>query len=170
MSERRLILMRHSKAERYGTTDRKRPLSNRGHRDANDAGQQLAALGVVPDLGMVSTAVRTKQTWMSVASAFPQEVPVRFDETLYGADADDVLETIRLAPEDVHTLMLVGHNPAFGWLTASLDDGGQNGDLARSVLGGGFATSALAVFDLDDGWEKVSSGACRLVDAYVGRG
>ena len=37
--------------------------------------------------------------------------PVRFDDSMYGAGADDLLALTRRLPEDTSSVMFVGHNP-----------------------------------------------------------
>ena len=59
--------MRHAKAEPFAETDHERVLTERGRRDAVEAGLHLAATGVVPDYAVVSSAARTVATWEAVA-------------------------------------------------------------------------------------------------------
>jgi phosphohistidine phosphatase len=58
--------MRHSKAEQSGPSDFERELTDRGVLDATEAGQWLASRGIEPDQALVSSAVRTRQTWEAV--------------------------------------------------------------------------------------------------------
>ena len=71
--DKTLILMRHSKAEEGpGKPDHDRELSDRGLRDARAAGAWLREEGLVPDLVICSTAVRTRQTWDSAVKGGAQ--------------------------------------------------------------------------------------------------
>lgn len=68
VDQRTLIIVRHAKAESFGNTpDLSRPLTPRGHADANAAGAWLAAHGYRPDLVICSPAKRTRQTWHGIA-------------------------------------------------------------------------------------------------------
>ena len=58
---RRLVVMRHAKAEQGGRTDFERVLTGRGHADAAEAGAWLATQGFAPDHALVSAAARAEQ-------------------------------------------------------------------------------------------------------------
>ena len=60
MTSRRLILMRHAKAEPFASTDRERALTARGRKDALEAGAYLASTSTVPDHTVISSALRTR--------------------------------------------------------------------------------------------------------------
>ena len=62
---RRLILLRHAKAENQAASgeDIDRALTARGLADAARMGQVLADAGLQPDLALVSSGVRARQTW-----------------------------------------------------------------------------------------------------------
>ena len=66
---RRLLLLRHAKAERSqpGGRDHDRVLTQRGRADAKTLGAYLARHRLVPDRALVSTAARTRETWERVA-------------------------------------------------------------------------------------------------------
>jgi len=66
MTRRRLVVLRHAKAEQGGR-DRDRELTRRGHRDATAAGAWLVANDAVPEAVVVSPARRTVQTWEAAA-------------------------------------------------------------------------------------------------------
>ena len=60
---RRLIVMRHAKAEPFAATDHGRRLTDRGRAGARDAGAFLRDAGPVPDYALVSSSTRTRETW-----------------------------------------------------------------------------------------------------------
>jgi len=164
----RLIVMRHAKAVQSAPTDHARPLAPRGRADAANAGRWLASEGYVPDLALVSTAERTRETWDSVRAAIGAEIPVDYQGGLYGAGPESVLQTLRLIPEEAASAIVIGHNPTALWLAHALDDGEGPGD--RDPVERGFPTSALAVFEFDLPWEEIGWQEGRLLGTYVGRG
>jgi phosphohistidine phosphatase len=147
---KRLIVVRHAKATHQpGFADADRPLTGRGRRDAKAAGEWLLSQGLIPDVVLCSTSCRTRQTWDRLAVALAgQDIDVQYDPQLYLADDDDVLDVIGATPDDVQTLMIVGHNPAMQQVASGLT--GQ-GDL-------GFPTTAIAVVDLGS-WARLVPGA-----------
>src|SRR4051812_25496488 len=66
LAVRTLVLMRHAKAVQSGPSDLERQLTDRGVVDATEAGQWLAGRGIEPHQALVSSAVRTQQTWEAV--------------------------------------------------------------------------------------------------------
>ena len=166
---RRLVVMRHAKAEHQGPTDFERPLTERGHRDAAEAGAWLSASGVVPDHALVSAALRTRETWASLAAGAGWQLVPELDRGLYSAGPEAALDIIRLTPEEAATLVVIGHNPTMAYLAQLLDDG-TGSPAAGAEMAGDFATSAVAVYSYDGSWSDLGEGTARLDAFHVGRG
>ena len=161
---RRLTVMRHAKAEGFEKADHDRQLAPRGRTDAEAAGQWLAGIGPSPDAALVSAAARARETWELVAEAAGWSCEAQLSEPLYGAGPESALDLIRETPDDVGSLVVVGHNPTAAYVAQVLDDGG--GDLTMDMAVG-FPTSAVAVFDLTGAWADLVEGGCRLVAFWV---
>lgn len=162
------MLIRHAKAA-AGDRDIDRTLSDRGVADAAAIGRWLAGHDISPDLVVVSPARRAAQTWQLAATAMAHQQNPAVDGRIYDNTESDLLAVIRETPDDVHTLVLVGHNPSIGDLANGLDDGtGPEADceaLARS-----YPTSGVSVFAVDSGWSEVDFGGAGLVSFAVPRG
>lgn len=164
-----LVVIRHSKAGPHTGVDFERELTERGRHDAAAAGRWLASQGITPSAALVSSAVRARQTWHGVATGAKWTVEPSYEQSLYSAEAYDVLELASLVDEAVGTLVVVGHNPTMHSFAATIDDG--EGDPAASAeLASGFPTSAVAVFDVPVPWADLAQGAGRLTGFHVGRG
>ena len=136
---RRLVLVRHAKAEPGGEgADHDRRLTERGLRDAADAGRWLAT--VVPRVDEVwcSSAVRAVQTWDAIASSIAAPAP-SVERELYLAGARDLVGRLERVPAG-RTVLLVGHNPTAEQLLAAVV-----GELR------GLRPGAVALADLDSG-------------------
>ena len=160
---RRLLLLRHAKAERSqpGERDHDRVLTARGRADAHKLGAYLARHAIVPDRAVISTAARTRETWTQLSQAFTAPPPVSFDERIYDATPEAILQAINEISPEPGTLIVIGHNPGMHELASMLV---ATGDIdARERLGEGFPTSALALitFVLAD-WSSQHSRAGRL--------
>jgi phosphohistidine phosphatase len=166
---RRLVVMRHAKAEQAGPTDFERPLAARGHRDAEEAGAWLSAQDVRPSHALVSAALRTQQTWEAVASGAGWSLDADLDRGLYAAGPETALDLVRLVPDHVESLVVIGHNPTIGTLAQVLDDGTGDAGVAAEMAGD-FPTSAVAVFSYDGRWADLAEGTARLEAFHVGRG
>ncbi|MBI2245537.1 MAG: histidine phosphatase family protein [Nocardioides sp.] len=168
-TSRLISVMRHAKAEQAGPTDFDRPLAARGHRDAAAAGTWLAASGFEPDHAIVSAALRTRETWHSLAAAAGWDLEPDLDRGFYAAGPETALDLVRLVDEDVRRLLLVGHNPTVAVLAQLLDDGDGDPGLAAELLSG-YPTGAVAVFEYDGAWADLAGASARLVAFHVGRG
>ena len=168
MDGRRLVLIRHAKAETLASSDSARTLAARGRRDAAAVGKWLAGYGVQPDLVVISPAQRTRQTWELAQHSLTGSPPVLIEPRIYENTIDDVLDVIREAAPEVSTLVIVGHNPSMEGTAALLDDG--SGSAPRQELQNGFPTSGVAVFSVAGDWENVGPATATLESFAVPRG
>jgi phosphohistidine phosphatase len=163
---RRLMLLRHAKTENDAPSgrDQDRRLDERGRLDAAEIGGWMAAHPPFPDLVLVSTAVRSKQTWDILRDAASGKAPPKVEllTELYGADPALLLQIIHsAATEDPQRLLLVGHNPGLHELAFALT--GSGNAAARKALADNLPTSGLAAIDFDvDDWRDVSFRGGRL--------
>jgi len=165
---RRLMLLRHSKAENDAPSgrDQDRRLDKRGRTEAAEIGGWIGRHPPFPDSVLVSPAIRAHQTWEIAWDAMKDSVPeprVELLPELYGADPSQLLQAVRDASAaDPHRLMLVGHNPGMHELALAL---AGSGDAAgRKALADNLPTSGLAVFDFAvDDWADVAFRRGRLV-------
>lgn len=144
----RLIILRHGKAERGSASgeDFDRALTERGREDAAAIGRWLAMTGALPDVALVSSAVRAVQTYEAARRSFPK-TEVRMRRDLYLARPEQLLRAAWA--EAAATVMLVGHNPGLHDLALKLANGGGAGSADLARLHEGYPTSAAAVFRFD---------------------
>lgn len=166
---RRLVVMRHAKAEAVAASDHARRLVSRGRKDAEDAGRWAHTEGVLPDHAFVSTAARAHETWTSFSAGADLVLEPRLEDGLYSAGPDAAVEILRTAPAAARTVMVVGHNPTMAHLVHLLDDGRAD-PVAFARLTSGFPTAAIAVLEVDGDWEALEFSGARIAAAYVGRG
>lgn len=158
---RRLILLRHSKAERAepGARDFDRTLTARGRVDAGQIGCFLARHRLLPDLALVSPARRTRETWdLSVAEMRPAPT-MELADGIYDASVENLFDIV--AGSQPQTLMLVGHNPGLQELAILLT---ATGDIdMRERLHEKFPTSGVAIIDFAfDAWSDLHPQSGRL--------
>ncbi|HSE07376.1 MAG TPA: histidine phosphatase family protein [Nocardioidaceae bacterium] len=162
-ARRRLVLVRHAKAEPFAVTDHDRDLTDHGRSEAHAAGSYLQERSVLPDHAVVSSAVRTRSTWEAMEQAMGSGAQVSYDAACYSGGAEVVLELLRYVPEEARVVLFVGHQPTVGHLAHLLDDGGADHEALHLMLQG-FPTSSMAFFEVEGPWESLGSDAGRLVD------
>src|SRR5690606_13297024 len=93
--------------------------------------------------------------------AFSSSPTQKNDARIYEALPSDILQVIRETAASVHVLLLIGHNPGFERLAASLIGTARPSALAR--LGREFPTAGLAIIDFAEGaWDELSAGSGHL--------
>lgn len=166
---RTIVIMRHARAVSFAESDQERALTPAGEADAAEAGAWLAGrLGAPPDHVLVSSALRTRQTWAAVASAAGWTgVDAEFEDGLYSAGPEAALEYLRAAPEGAEVVLYLGHNPTASYLIHLVEDGGADPALFERVSGG-CPPASVAVLGTDRPWADLGEGGARLLDFHVG--
>ncbi|MFT3887903.1 MAG: histidine phosphatase family protein [Arachnia sp.] len=153
---RRLVLMRHAKTEPSNIHgDKARRLTPRGVQDAQEAGVELAALGV--DHALVSTATRTRETF----AATGLNVPVEYQDALYYSGTETMLARIGETADDVSCLLVIAHAPTIPSLTAELAYASdrQAADEAQCW----YPTAAFSTFEFEGSWADLAASDLRSV-------
>ena len=152
---RRLTLIRHANAEQDADVrDFERPLSKKGFSEANEMARRFQERSLVPDLILVSAAVRTRETAETFAKVLG--VAARLlqpDDSLYLADGEHILTAIRAVGPRVAHLMVIGHNPGISAAAISLAPEAVTSDLPTC----GTLTMTVACID----WSRIDRRCVR---------
>lgn len=156
---RRLLLLRHAKSDwdDPGLSDHARPLNARGRAAAATMGGFIRDQGLSPDLVMLSSSRRTRQTLEGLDLPPPPLGVVPLD-SLYLAEPGAIRALLAEAPEAAQTLMVIGHNPGLHELTWELAGPGEHPSLAA-----GFPTATLAEFAVSGPWRDLLRGEARFL-------
>jgi phosphohistidine phosphatase len=160
---KRLFLLRHAKSSWDDPTldDHDRPLAPRGQRASGLIAEYLERNRIGPSLVLCSSARRTRETLERVRPALGS-VEVRIERELYGASSEDLLRRLREVPDEVESVMLVGHQPAIQELALDLAAEGSELERVRTK----FPTAALATLTFSGRWSHLGRGDAELA-AYV---
>jgi phosphohistidine phosphatase len=163
-----ILLLRHAKSAwgQPGLDDHDRPLNKRGERAAEAMAEHIVHNAPRPDLILCSTAVRTRQTLAPLVHRLANPAPpIALEKGLYLATEGELLVRLRAVPEEVRTLLLIGHNEGIGELANALAGDGNPGTLER--LHEKFPTGALATLKLGEvPWQDLAPGQADLA-AFV---
>ncbi|MCL1870639.1 MAG: histidine phosphatase family protein [Promicromonosporaceae bacterium] len=162
---RRLVLLRHAKAEpgRDKLPDVLRPLATNGRKQAGGVGKAFASAGLVPDLALVSTALRTRQTWELLAAGLkPAVTELQLHEELYEASVADVLALVRAVGDGASTVLVVGHEPTMAATAAHLAGPGSD-ESALAQVRVGVPTASYSILESDDDWPAWGRSMARLL-------
>ncbi len=165
---RRLVILRHAKAEPGAATDHERVLTGRGRKDSLAAGRWLAEAGIKPDRTICSTAARAKETWALAAMEFGDDIATHYERKVYSGEAEDLLRMVNETPDEIRTLVMVGHNPTLHTLVLALAGSGEERLLSEAR--DHFGTAAVAVLDVAGKWSKLGEGQATLAEFAVPRG
>ena len=171
MTARTLILLRHAKAETPGDMpDFERRLTEKGRADADAAGSWLADAGLAPDLVLCSPANRTRETWQRVSISLAQAAPdvaaaeVHYEPGLYEGGRTEVIDLLRVVPDGVHTVLVVGHNPTMSDVSVLLRP------LDEDVKPDELKTAGFAVHRAEGSWSDTEPGSMPRVEQHTARG
>jgi phosphohistidine phosphatase len=152
-----LILVRHAAAGSASDgSDIRRPLSPEGRKQAGRISEKLAERNVNPDRIIASPADRAFDTARALAAAFQaDETLIRTDERIYDASAaGDLLDVVRDLDDGLSAVLLVGHQPVIGELTA----------LLCPEYSGTFPKAGAACIGMDiASWREAGFGAGKLL-------
>jgi len=159
-----LSLLRHAKSswEDGSLKDFERPLAKRGESAAPRMGAFMAEHGLAPQLILCSPAVRARQTLDLVLPHLAGDPSVLYEDRLYLAAPSALLARLRkVDSNNIHHLMIVGHDPGMHGLAVALAGAGETGML--QALAAKFPTAGLAVIQFKArSWAKVGRGSGRL--------
>jgi len=164
---RRLLLLRHAKAEPGGPEqdDHDRALVERGLADAAAMARYLKTKSYAVDRILCSTSTRTRQTAEPVLRAMP--APVEYHEALYHAPPGLIVAQMQDADDADLSLLLIGHNPGLEQVATLLarEAVKPKEQHRHDLLEEKFPTAALAVLEFDiSSWKKLSPCSGRLLD------
>ena len=161
-----LTLLRHAKSgwDDPVTRDFDRPLNRRGRRAARTVGAEMRKLGLAFDRVLASPARRVVETLEEVAETFGPIEP-EYEQRLYLATTETLIELLRATDESVERLLLVGHNPGMECLALALSGGSENA--LRGEIELNYPTGTLAEIALDvEGWWQVDGG-CGKITRFI---
>lgn len=150
-------IVRHSKAVGHdlGIPDFERKLEKRGSKDAKNVAARLKKRLGRPQKIVTSPALRALETARQFARQLGlKKKDIVEEQELYEADGKKVLELVNDLSDDLDSIVIVGHNPAFENFAHSLLKGFDNT----------LPTSAVVSVELaTESWKDVKAGAGKLL-------
>lgn len=156
---KRLYIVRHAQKieEIPQQDDYDRELSQKGLDDAILMAEKLASNNPKIDLIVASPSKRTRDTAEIFAEKLDYKKSVMYNEVLYMAFVNELIETITYTYDTVENMLLVGHNPSLTALAITLV-----GFKEKFQMGG----VMLIEFDCNS-WIDISKENARLVSYEV---
>ena len=150
-----LYLVRHAEAgwDKSDLKDFDRPLTEHGRAEAAFVGSLLRTGGLLFDVIVCSVAVRARETATLLCKAAGFAGESDFDERIYEANTNRLVEVASGIDAENGSVMLVGHNPGMESLVRYL-----TGEIEP------MPTAAIAQMELDvDDWSSIHGGCGRLI-------
>lgn len=143
--------------------DRARQLSEAGRRQAVQLGIDLQRHEIEPQYVLVSSALRTQQTWELASKAFPHSDPLLLQcDSLYEADSGEIVNLVRKLPPLVETAIIIGHFPGVADYCERISC--DESDLAAlTQIKDRFQTATWALFEANSQWTDWLPETARLV-------
>ena len=115
-----LFILRHAEAVRDASSDFNRALTENGRREARSIAAMIREQQFTFDCVFCSTAARTRETLQAIEEIVELNAEISFDEKIYDAQVEDLLEIIRQIENECGAVLLIGHNPALEELIINL--------------------------------------------------
>lgn len=117
-----LTLIRHGHVQTLQSVkvDRDQPLSGLGMKKIDQLRESMHTHFLNVDYILCSNARRTRQTLDGIRRSIPERAQIMFEDRLYGATAQYLLERIRRTEDRYHHILIIGHNPALQDFTSAL--------------------------------------------------
>lgn len=111
---KRLYILRHGQKEeaKPDEYDYDIQLTKEGKKQCEKIALILKDKEIQPDLIVSSPAIRTRQSSEIVAKQIGYRKNIMYNEVIYQAFLNEIIESITYTFDTVDTLMLVGHNPS----------------------------------------------------------
>lgn len=162
--QKTIYLARHAKSswDSDAVSDFDRPLSHRGQKDAVNMGKELKRLEWLPEKIISSPAIRAKQTCHNLCEGMGLDSDeVVWDKDIYAAYVISLLHILSNLPEQIQSIMLIGHNPAIEDLLVHLCG---EASLRRSFQKNGklFTTGNVAKISVSVSWKGLVMSEAEL--------
>jgi phosphohistidine phosphatase len=159
-----LILLRHAKAVRGGAdiSDHDRELTPDGRKAAAAMGAAMRGIGLIPDVILVSSALRTLET-LDALEPWEDRPNIETMPGLYMASYMQIRDILRELPETMRSVLVIGHNPGIHELAQLLaGDAGLSAKPEFARLRDEYPTAALCEFMIATSWHKLGPANAAL--------
>ncbi len=148
----RLYLMRHAEASSTGADwrDISRELTAKGRTQAREMGELLARQRI--ELVLSSPAARARQT----TELLSLPVPIRYVDRLYNAGSRALLAELSGVPDQVRTVLVVGHAPGIPALAENLADRMHSSPEALALIRYNYPPATLVGLEFFGGWSALA--------------
>lgn len=157
---RNLYLLRHAKSDWIPTSnDHDRPLNQRGIKEAKKMARYIKTYEISPSLVICSSSQRTQETFKIIKPFINPEPNISIETEIYTFDPSKLLWRISQIPNEILSVMIIGHSPALQQVSLYLTQPNH----IRTQLRDSFPTSCLAILDIQDKqWEQIEAQDARL--------
>ncbi|PJZ69985.1 phosphohistidine phosphatase [Leptospira perolatii] len=160
-------LIRHSKSdwETKFSSDKERPLSDRGIKNAKSLRKYIEKFEFFVDLAFISSSKRTTDTYRILTKNLSISKQAKVSDEIYEFEALDFIKMLQRIDEKKSSVLLLGHNPSLEDLANMLVVGS---DSRTPSIFSKFPTSSFLSLSLDsESWEDAGNKLCRIERFWI---
>lgn len=153
-----LYIMRHAQKDESNPDqyDYDVELTKKGLEDSKIIAQKLKDKSISPDLIVSSPAIRTRQTAEIVAKTLDYTKNIMYNEVIYQAFVNEIIESVTYTFDTVDSLMIVGHNPSLTALAITITNFKEEIEMGSVVK---------IEFDCNS-WTAIEKNNARFVEVF----
>jgi phosphohistidine phosphatase len=160
-----LLVLRHAEAgHSFSDDDFSRTLTDHGQAQARKVGTWLLQSPCIPEVTVVSSAMRTRQTSIWIAHELGDQAPTaQLDERMYLGTASQLCSVINETPETADTLLVIAHMPGVQELSMRLTSAESNEEAALNMAAQ-WPPAGLARFEVRKPWAELDGRDAALTE------
>ncbi|TLP75749.1 SixA phosphatase family protein [Nesterenkonia sphaerica] len=160
-----LLVLRHAEAgHSFSGDDFARTLTESGQAQACQVGRWLLGSSCVPEMTVVSSAMRTRQTSIWISHVLGDQAPTaELDDRIYLGSEAQLCSVLNETPETVSTLLLIAHMPGVQELSMRLTSA-ESQESAALEMATQWPPAGLARFELSKPWAELDGRDAVLTD------
>ncbi|NDK31203.1 SixA phosphatase family protein [Nesterenkonia haasae] len=160
-----LLVLRHAEAgHSFSGDDFSRTLTGHGETQAREIGQWLLESAYWPEVTVVSSSMRTRQTSIWVAHELGERAPTaQLDDRMYLGSPGQLCSVINETPETVNNLLVIAHMPGVQELSMKLTSAESDEEAALNMASQ-WPPAGLARFDVTKPWAELDGRDAALAE------
>ncbi|MDR3128531.1 MAG: hypothetical protein LBT99_04350 [Bifidobacteriaceae bacterium] len=166
-----LLYFRHGKATSTAQsgTDANRTLLEKGKLRVKNTAKIIRDLDLIPELILCSGAKRAMQTLTEITKIFGDMPEVEYKYTLYNQVENDIIALVHQTPDNINTLMLIGHEPSASDISYFFTNKQVSNEHSLNYITSGLSTAECTILESPKPIKQWTENSAKLLGLIRGQ-